>query len=244
MEQEVIVLLHGWEGNQKSWHKHKLRLEQEGRIAISISLPGWDLPSPDSVWGIPEFSKYVVSYLTTNFPNKKYIFIGHSFGGRISIYITSHYPEISSKLVLSSAAGINLNKSMKQKVTISLSKFKQILLKFRFTQKIVFIINPIFVYLFGSGHYKKSNSLKREILKKVVNYDMRHLLKEINCPTLIIWGEEDNVTPIEIGKTYYSDIKQSHFKTIPFAGHYSHLTHFNEWFLTLIGFIDKKTIRE
>ena len=40
----------------------------------------------------------------------------------------------------------------------------------------------------------------RETFVKVVNDDVRDLLKEISCPVLLVWGEYDDAVPLAMGK--------------------------------------------
>lgn len=46
-------------------------------------------------------------------------------------------------------------------------------------------------------------------------------VKKIDVPTLLIYGEDDVITPPEVGKEISSKIKKSKFVTIPEAGHLS-----------------------
>jgi non-heme chloroperoxidase len=53
--------------------------------------------------------------------------------------------------------------------------------------------------------------------------DSTELLTEITCPTLIICGMEDIVTPPEIATTMHALIPGSKLELIPEAGHLSNL---------------------
>jgi len=49
----------------------------------------------------------------------------------------------------------------------------------------------------------------RKILVKVVNEDLRPLLKDIKAPTLLIWGDKDTATPLYMGKIMEEEIPDS-----------------------------------
>ena len=48
-------------------------------------------------------------------------------------------------------------------------------------------------------------------------------LKEINCPTLIIVGDQDAGTPPEMAREIHANLKGSELKVIPFAAHLSNI---------------------
>jgi pimeloyl-ACP methyl ester carboxylesterase len=44
-------------------------------------------------------------------------------------------------------------------------------------------------------------------------------LSQIAKPTLILWGAEDKLIPIEVGETMHRDIPGSVFEVVPGCGH-------------------------
>ena len=53
--------------------------------------------------------------------------------------------------------------------------------------------------------------------------DNRAFLAEINCPTLIIVGEQDALTPVKVAQEMHAGIKGSQLEVIPDCGHLSTL---------------------
>jgi pimeloyl-ACP methyl ester carboxylesterase len=53
--------------------------------------------------------------------------------------------------------------------------------------------------------------------------DSRPFLSEINCPTLILCGQDDAITPVEVHEEMHHGIKNSKLVTIPACGHLSTL---------------------
>ena len=56
---------------------------------------------------------------------------------------------------------------------------------------------------------------------KLVNTDLRHLLPNIKCPTLLIWGDKDTATPLSDAKIIESLIDDSGLCVIKDTGHFS-----------------------
>ena len=58
--------------------------------------------------------------------------------------------------------------------------------------------------------------------------DMSLNLSKVNVPTLIIWGENDKVLPLEDGRKMQQRIKNSKLEIIKNARHSPQFTHPNE----------------
>ena len=48
---------------------------------------------------------------------------------------------------------------------------------------------------------------------------LRHLLPGVTTPTLLVWGREDAITPLECGELYQSAIPRSQLSIIEDCGH-------------------------
>jgi pimeloyl-ACP methyl ester carboxylesterase len=48
---------------------------------------------------------------------------------------------------------------------------------------------------------------------------LRHLLPGVRTPTLVVWGREDKVTPLDSGEIYQRAIPRARLVTIPNCGH-------------------------
>ncbi len=64
--------------------------------------------------------------------------------------------------------------------------------------------------------------------------DSTDLLAGIACPTLVVVGEQDALTPPDVARDYAAKIPGALFVTIPYAGHLSNLEQ-PEAFVQAIG---------
>ena len=62
----------------------------------------------------------------------------------------------------------------------------------------------------------------------LINTDLTSILSNIKTPTLIIWGENDKITPLSDGKLMHKLIENSNFFIIKDAKHSPQFTHTNE----------------
>ena len=58
---------------------------------------------------------------------------------------------------------------------------------------------------------------------KVINDNLEPLLEKIKAPTLLIWGEKDEDTPIYMAKIMEKKIKDSGLVIIEKGSHYSYI---------------------
>jgi pimeloyl-ACP methyl ester carboxylesterase len=50
-------------------------------------------------------------------------------------------------------------------------------------------------------------------------HSLEHQLGEIRMPTLMVWGKEDQITPIEVGERFHALVADSQFWTLTNCGH-------------------------
>ena len=67
--------------------------------------------------------------------------------------------------------------------------------------------------------YEKTEGIMRDVFKKVVSEDLKPALKKISVPTLILWGENDKMTPISGASLVGQSIKQSKIRLFKEEGH-------------------------
>lgn len=234
-----IIFLHGWGGSSSEWEKNALFFTQRGFPCLAIEIPGFDLPEPPENWGIPEYAEFVAGVIQTKFSDGPYALVGHSFGGRLALYITAHYPELIDKLILTSSAGLNLELPGARAILILLSKsFGWVESKLgSFVLPVTRFVRTALVRVVGSPGYRGASPVMRKVFKRVVNLDLGFCLPKIKCPTLIVWGEKDRTTPLKMAQALKASIGKAHLEIIPQAGHDAHQSHPNQWNEIVLEFL-------
>ena len=74
---------------------------------------------------------------------------------------------------------------------------------------------------YGSADYNAAPEVLRKTLVSLVNTDIRDILPNISCPSLLIWGDKDTSTPLEDAKTIESLIPDAGLCVLEGTGHYS-----------------------
>ena len=180
-----IVLLHGWGQNIQMMKPIGDRLCKHFRVTI-IDLPGYgSSDEPTYPWEVSDYVE-MLKKLLDNLKIDNPILIGHSFGGKVSLLYASKY-KVHKLVLLASPFKKEL-----EKLT-----FKIKFLKF---MKKVPVINKLEGFAkkqIGSTDYRNASDMMRKILVNTVNLDITEDIKKIKCPTLIVWGTNDEAVPIE-----------------------------------------------
>ena len=211
-----IVLLHGWGQNIEMKDPIGKRLQKDFYITI-IDLPGFG-KSSEPTYGYTVYDYFeIVDELLRKLKIKNPIMIGHSFGGRISIIYAAK--KGVEKLVLLASP---FKRSVKK------NTFKIKLLKFLKKVPVVKELESYMKTKIGSRDYRNATPIMRLILVNTVNEDLTEYLKQIESPTLLIWGDLDTEAPLEDAKYAETIMKDAGLIIYQGATHYVYLERINE----------------
>ena len=195
----TIVFLHGWGTSGECFKSIVDNLNTDNQILILDFFGFGKSDEPYDYFDTYEYS-YSIFLLLKKLNIDEIVLIGHSFGGRISIILSSIFGLKIKGLILTSSAGINRFSLIKW-VKI---KWYKILKKL--SSKIMFINNFL---PSGSDDYKILSSLMKKIFIRIINQDLKYLLNKIKIKTLLVWDKYDNITPYYICRILNTFIYQS-----------------------------------
>lgn len=235
-EGHPIVLLHGWGCTLDIFASLQQMLERHFKV-YSLDFPGFGKSQePDTVWGVEDYTAMFENF-TKELNIENPILLGHSFGGRVSILYASRNK--THKVILVDAAGVKPSRSLKYYLKVYSFKLYKKLLPFfigkrKAEQKIEAYRNKA-----GSSDYNAASGIMRQVLVKVVNEDLRHVMPSIEAPTLLLWGENDTATPVKDAQIMNKLIKDSGLVVFKNAGHYSFLDDPYGFSAVLNSFLEK-----
>jgi pimeloyl-ACP methyl ester carboxylesterase len=93
---EIVLLIHGWESNASRWKKFLPYLKKTGKTIIAIDGPAHGLSSGKE-FNVPLYSEFIDKIVQKYNPK---IVIGHSIGGNAIAYFQAHYNHQFEKMVL------------------------------------------------------------------------------------------------------------------------------------------------
>lgn len=202
-KREINIFLHGWQREGKDFNE--LIETQNIKDYLLIDFPPFGESGDISKWNMFTYVNMLIS-LMDYLKIDKCNLIGHSFGGRVAIILSALKRDRVNKTVLLNAAGMKSRWSLKKFIKIQTYKFKRHM--------------GYDVSKYGSNDYLALSSEMREVFKSVVSTYLEEYAKQIECQTLIIYGEMDCETPVYMAKRLNKLIKNSRLEIIKNAGHF------------------------
>jgi pimeloyl-ACP methyl ester carboxylesterase len=216
-----IVLLHGWGGESRSFHPLQQALAPSFRT-LAPDLPGFGRSAlPPTTWGVDDYADHLTTWLD-DLSIERTSLIGHSFGGRVAIVLAATRPDRVDKLVLTASAGILPRRTLGYHLKVRSARLARKVLG---TPPIASVRPALERRLYdalGATDYANAGPL-RPTFVRVVNQDLRPLLPRIVAPTLLVWGEKDDSTPLADGKLMAREIPNSRLIVYRGAGHFAYL---------------------
>lgn len=220
-----VVLLHGWGQNISMMDPIGKGLSKDYHITI-LDLPGFG-DSAEPPYGYTIYDYYeILSEFLDKLKIKNPILVGHSFGGRLSIIYAAK--KKVEKVVLLAAP---FKRSTKK------NTFKVKLLKF---MKKVPVIKELEHYMkskIGSTDYRNASFVMRSVLVNTVNEDLTEYLKQIEVPTILIWGDLDTAVPVEDARYAETIMKDAGLIVYEGCTHYAYLERINQTINILNSFL-------
>ncbi|MBN2286783.1 MAG: alpha/beta hydrolase [Tissierellales bacterium] len=235
-----VLLLHGW-GCSLDTMRPIMNLISNHYKVTAMDLPGFGASSiPQKAFNSYDYAEVVQKFMELK-EMQDVILFGHSHGGRIAIILSAKLPELINKVVLIGSSGILPNRTLKYHLKVFWFKMMKkivIALSFGKTQqeKVEKFYNK-----FGSVDYREAQGIMRQTMVKVVNDNLKHLLKDIKAPTLLVWGEKDDATPLYMGQAMEQEIPDSGLVVIKDAGHYAYIDDYNTFKRVIYSFLGIKS---
>lgn len=214
-----VLILHGWGSNASSWKGVIDKLSKENFRAFAVDFPGFGKsPEPSPEWGLSNYTS-LIHQLIKELDIENCVLVGHSFGCRVGINLVAEHPSDVNLLVLCGAAGIDRHYNMKTSIIFHLSRIGNFLFSIkglRFLKK--YAQKGLYFLARRRDYYRASNTMKK-VMAKVIEVELKDLLPKIQQPTLLLWGDQDNVTPVSDAHFAHSIIPKSEIVVLDGYGH-------------------------
>ena len=245
-----IVLIHGTGSSLHTFNEWSAVLKNEYRV-IRMDLPAFGLtgPFPNRNYSIENYVDFVEHFLSSK-GIKRCILGGNSLGGEIAWRFTVKNPEMVDKLILINAAGYPMeSKSVPVAFTLARTPILNKLLTF-ITPRSMVQASVENVY---ADKTKITESLVDRYFKLTLREGNRqalvdrmtlgkdtssvHLIKNIQQPTLVLWGEQDLLIPTNIAQRFHDDLPNDSLVILKNVGHVPMEESPHESLATLLAFL-------
>lgn len=214
-----IVVLHGWGAHIEAVAPILAALDGAADL-IALDLPGFgESEPPPEAWDTDAYARFVLDFLDHVEVPRAHL-IGHSHGGRVSIAIAADHPERVGRLMLVDAAGIPPKRGWRYRRRVAVAKLGRVVAKLggapgrRLQERMRARV--------ASRDYLEASEAMRGTFRAVIAADLRDRLTRIGAPTLLVWGERDEETPLWMGQRMEELIPDAGLVVLDGAGHYSY----------------------
>lgn len=221
-----ILLLHGWGCSIKHFEPIIHALESDYRLtAVDFPAHG-ESGEPPFPWGVGDFAA-CVSQLITRLGIAPCDIIAHSFGGRVALYLASSEPSLVNRLVLTGCAGIKKPQTEEAKKKSEqyqrLKKLYQSIEKIKPLEGIARKNLKALREKYGSADYNALSDEMKKTFVKVIGEDLSPLLPRVQASTLLVWGENDQDTPLWMGQKMEKEIPDAGLVVFKNDDHFAYL---------------------
>jgi len=238
---QVALLIHGW---SSSWYAMSplLGLLSQRFQAIAVDLPGFGKspPLPERVT-IPAYADLLADFIeeVTDGP---VVLVGHSMGGMISLTMALRYPVLVERMVL---IGPTISGRLSPYINLVVSPIT-LLERFGLGSLIVSTFERLMVGItdrlmrpasfaertgITEDDYKRLRAdvrrrgqgrVRAECFFAMREGDLRGRLSQVEAPSLVLWGAEDNTVPLRDAGVVADEWPEADLRIIPKAGHWAH----------------------
>lgn len=235
-EGEPIVFVHGLAGCWRNWLENIPYFAQRHRV-LALDLPGFgDSPSPSWDISMPAYGQMIHDFLEKLGIDRVAAVVGNSMGGFVSTEAVIQQPERFDRLVLISAAGVSFWEAKDRRVQAAARMIEAAAPHLLDGERRLLLNRPVGRKIAFGRIFRNPNKLRPELLKEqarpglsapgfgdalvsIFGYDTRHRLPEIEIPTLVVWGLNDKLVPVEAALGYHRLIPRSRLEIFERTGH-------------------------
>ena len=215
-----VVFIHGLSGCWQNWLENIPHFARHHR-AIAVDLSGFgESELPREEISIPGYGRFIDAFLG-EIGVERGALVGNSMGGFIAAETAICHPSRVEKLVLVAAAGgpsLADQGSRDAKRLMRAARLVAPLAAAAFARREHMVrrpglrrallwkvashperLEPELCYEVASGAGKPGFM---DALQAILDYDFRERIPEIACPTLIVWGRDDEIVPVHDAYEY------------------------------------------
>jgi pimeloyl-ACP methyl ester carboxylesterase len=211
----AVIFVHGAGGGWGTWTRQLEGLADAGRM-IALDLPGHGASSGAGCWTVPDYAAVVQGFIRA-LGVGPVVLAGHSMGGAISQTLALDAPELLRGIVLVGTAA-------RLKVYPELLR----LLETDYPAAVEFVKHnawsPATAAALAEGVRKATLEVRQAVTLGDYTacnaFELRDRVAGIRLPTLVIVGEDDELTPPKFSEFLVSEIPEARLARISKAGHY------------------------
>jgi pyruvate dehydrogenase E2 component (dihydrolipoamide acetyltransferase) len=197
-----LLMVHGYNGSCDYWFPYAMPGLATERRVVALDLPGNGWSGAWARYSFDSYASFIGDFMDA-IDLQRADMLGHSMGGQVACLAAAKRPERFGKLILVSSAGA-------RKLRLNPITYIKMLADPSMRQIGLY---PIFlrVALRGRASFQSLQMLQHDSIGSA--------FKRLTMPILIIWGDRDQVIPLDYGNLMAKQLPRARFEVIKGAGH-------------------------
>jgi pimeloyl-ACP methyl ester carboxylesterase len=227
-----VVLLHGGMDDSRSWRR------QIDGLADAFTVLAWDAPGcgqssdvPER-WRMPDYADALASWLYGIGIERPHV-LGLSWGSSVALELYRQHPQFPASLILASAYAGWAGSLPAEEVAARLESVlaaadlsSEELLKGLpgiFSSRASSELRQELIAIWADNSGSKKPGGYRAMAHSMAEADLRDVLPRIQVPTLLLYGELDERSPLHVAHELHAQIPSSQLVVIEGVGHMSNV---------------------
>jgi pimeloyl-ACP methyl ester carboxylesterase len=239
---EVLLLIHGMAGSSDAWRELIPRLAKSYRVVAPDLLGHGQSTKPRGDYSLGAFAVWLRDFLD-ELGIARATIVGHSLGGGVAMQFIYQHPDYCERVILISSGG--LGPDVGWILRLLSAPGAELILPVIAPKPVLTAGNKIGSWFTKAGmRAPRASEIWRayssfadpptrdaflRTLRSVVDYrgqavsalNRLHVRSEL--PTLAIWGEDDEIIPVEHGYAAQAARPGSRLEVLPGVGHFAHV---------------------
>jgi pimeloyl-ACP methyl ester carboxylesterase len=209
-----VLFIHGAGGGQYTWSYQKGFFKKEFNPII-LELPGHGESEGEGEHEIGKYAEHVHSFIKTLRLPKVFL-IGHSMGGAIVQTLALNYPEVIRGIVLvGTGAKLRVLPLILDEIMNHFEEAVKKINQLAYSRK-----TPVELVEKGViGMMRCRPEVVHGDFLACDRFNVMNEVDQIDLPTLILCGDEDELTPVKYSQFLHNRIKGSSLEVLSGAGH-------------------------
>lgn len=238
-----VILMHGFFNDSRVWRR-------QFELADSYRIIAWDAPGcggsarPPKSFRLADYADCLAGFINALGLDRPHL-VGSSFGGALALELEARHSGTARSLVLVGAyAGWSGSFPADVVATRLANSLPDLELP---SAKVVTKWLPGFVTPTASEELRDELAAivagfdpdgMRPMILALAEADLRAALPQITPPTLLLWGEQDVRSPLQVANSLHRSISRSRLVVLPAAGHLAQMEAADRFNAELRAFFD------
>lgn len=226
-EGEPLVLVHGLSESTRVWYRNLDALAERYRVYL-LDLPGFGaMRKFRRQFDLKQSGAWLDGWMRAVGLETAHL-VGHSMGGYVCMALAALRPQRVRRLALVDSIGIRFELPVKRLIYPAL--------------KAIGRTEPSFWGCIGYDYLRAGPAMVFKAARQIVALDATEVLTSVRVPTLVIWGENDDLVPFSAGRQLHERLAGARLFVLPGANHFCMYERPREFNNALLAFLQGQEI--